>query len=106
MNAGIDELRPLTAGRLLTIRREVCTKDCDRLETAALCNARVLAESCYTDGNRTFADGQAVLEAMTFQEMETLLQRLAWRGGTAAPPPAANPQFDEARFQAMRRERA
>lgn len=105
MNAVIDEMRPLTAGRLLTIRREVCAGTQDELEMAALCNARVLAESCYADGKPVFTNEQAVLEAMTFQEMEVLLEQLAGRGGRAAPPPAANPQFHEARFWELRKER-
>lgn len=94
----VDELRLPTAGRLLTIRREARDADCDPMECAAVCNARVLAESCYLDGECVFASGQAVLEALTFREMETLLRKLS---GTAASPDA-NPRFDESRFHALR----
>ena len=82
--SGMDELRPLTAGRLLAIRRTVRAAGGDALEEAALCNARVLAESCFRDGEPAFADAEAVLAALTFPEMETLLERLAGQKTRAA----------------------
>jgi len=94
------ELRPLTAGRLLTIRRETRAPAADEAERAALCNAQVLSECCFGPEGRCFPDGQAVLDALTFPEMEALLERLAGREETA--PAACNPRFDEARFAALR----
>ena len=96
----VDELRPLSAGRLLAIRREVCAGTEDALERGALCNARVLAECCFYGGEPAFADAGAVLDALTFPEMEELLRR--WR--ERKPPAAVNPQFDEARFAQLREE--
>lgn len=103
MTADIRELRPLTALRLLTIRRETRDSARDPLEQAALCNARVLAEACFSDGHPVFSDGGAVLEALTFPEMETLLDALA-RQGRAAPRAAGqNPGFDSGRFESLQR---
>lgn len=94
----VDELRPLTAGRLLAIRREVCAGAEDELERGALCNARVLAECCRCGGKPAFSDAGAVLAELTFAEMEELLRR--WR--ERKMPAVVNPRFDESRFVRLR----
>ena len=58
MSAAVEELRPLTAGRLLTIRREVRSQTEDELEQALLCNAWVLAESCFYRGEPAFGSSE------------------------------------------------
>lgn len=60
---------------------------------------RVLAESCFYQGEPVFRDGEAVLELLTTREMEGLLRRLS--SGTALGPAEENPVFDEARFEAL-----
>lgn len=97
----IDELRPLTAGRLLAIWRESREAAEDPLERTLLCNAAVLAESCFFRGQRAFSDGAAVLEARTGRQIEALLRRLA-AGGEPPAGDAENPAFDRARFEALR----
>ena len=99
MTPAMDELRPLTAGRLLEIRRQVYADGVEDWAVAAECNARVLAECCYDSGERVFPDGGAVLASMTFREMERLLVQLA---GEEIPAGCGNPQFDPARFRAMK----
>ena len=101
---GVEELRLPTAGRLLTIRREVRMESGDDWEQAALCNARVLAESCYRGGRRMFADGGAVLAALTFAEMEALVRQLTLQ--RAAESGAVNPKFEPERFARAQREAA
>lgn len=98
---GIDELRPLSAGRLLAVWRETRDVTEDPLERSLLCNARILAECCYHEGERAFADELAVLSALTGRQMEKLLVRLAGED-PASPPAAVNPAFDQARFDALR----
>ena len=98
-----DRLKPLSAGRLLGIWRDVAAKEENEAVRGLLCNARVLAESCFWGERRMFDGPEAVLEAMTVGEMEALLQRLA--GKEPSLPDGANPNFDPARCQAMRRER-
>lgn len=96
MSGGAMTLRPLHAGRLLEIRREVRARTEDALERAALCNAQVLAESCRDEnGNPVYSAAEAVLDELTFPEMERLLAALS--GGAAG-----NPNFDQARFDALR----
>lgn len=95
----MDELRQLTAGRLLTIWRESGETAEEPMERALLCNARVLAESCFYQGEPVFESGESVLELLTTREMETLLQQLAEGKGTVA---AENPAFDQARFERLR----
>lgn len=104
MTAAPDRLNPLSAGRLLNIWRDVAAKEENEAVRGLLCNAQVLAESCFLGEKRVFDSPEAVLEAMTVEEMEVLLQRLA--GEKPALPTIANPNFNPARFQAMRRERA
>lgn len=103
MTAAPDRLNPLSAGRLLSIWRDVSAKEKNESVRGLLCNAQVLAESCFLGEKRVFDSPEAVLEAMTVGEMEALLQRLA--GEKPSLPAMANPNFDPARFQVMRRER-
>lgn len=93
----VDELRPLTAGRLLTIWRESAREAEDPLERSLLSNARVLAECCWVRGEPAFPDSGAVLEELTAREMESLLEMLGGAGEAAQ----LNPAFDPARFQAL-----
>lgn len=98
-----DTLRPPSAGRLLAIFREVAAAEENETVRGLLCNANVLAESCFLGEERLFDSPAAVLDALTVREMEALLQRLAKE--PASKPAGVNPQFDETRFQKMRRER-
>ena len=101
MRERIDELRGMSAGRLLAIWRETRKMTEDPLERSLLCNARVLAECCYCGGERVFADEAAVLTTLTGRQMESLLVRLA--GGAAEELAAeVNPSFDRARFETLR----
>ena len=50
----VDELRPLTAARLLAIWRESGREAEDPLERSLLANARVLAECCWSQGEPAF----------------------------------------------------
>ena len=98
MMGKIDELRPLSALRLLEIWRE--TQKAEPLERAILCNAQVLAESCFYQDKAVFRNGEDVLAALTTREMETLLRRL---GGQEPPGPAGgHPQFCPERFAALK----
>lgn len=99
MMPAVDELRPLTAGRLLEIRRQVCADNAEDWAVAAECNARVLAECCYDGGERVFHNAAAVLDTMTFREMERLLGYLT---GEEPRGECSNPQFDPARFRVMK----
>ena len=94
----VDELRPLTAGRLLAIWRESGREAEDPLERSLLSNARVLAECCWAGGELAFPDSGAVLEELTAREMESLLELLGGKSEAAQ----LNPAFDPARFQALR----
>ena len=96
----LDELRQLTALRLLTIWRECGEAAEEPVERALLCNARVLAESCFYQGEPVFESGEEVLDQLTAREMETLLQQVA-EGGTAVAA-AVNPGFDLKRFECLR----
>ena len=96
----IDELRPLTAGRLLTLWRE--HRDAEPLERALLCNAAVLAESCFCQGEPVFESGEAVLAELTGRQMEELLRKLA--GGAQSRPAGENPSFDNDRFLRLKGE--
>ena len=94
-----DELRQLTALRLLTIWRECGEAAEEPMERALLCNARVLAECCFCQGEPVFASGEEVLERLTAREMETLLRQLA--EGCAPVAAEENPAFDSARFRRL-----
>lgn len=96
----IDELRPPTALRLLTIWRETREAAETELERSLLSNARVLAESCYFDGAPVFAGEAEVLETLTGRQMEVLLRRLAALGDRTGE---GNPRFDPARFSELAR---
>lgn len=96
----IDELRPLTAGQLLEIWRQTRETAEDPLERTLLCNARVLAESCFFEGAPVFSGEMEVLAALTGRQMEELLGRLAGNG-PAPRPVDVNPAFDRKRFDAL-----
>lgn len=98
----VEELRPLTAGRLLTLWRQSGEAAEEPVERALLCNARVLAESCLCQGEPVFEDEKAVLEALTTREMERLLRQLA--EGRTPEAERENLSFDPARFQRLREE--
>lgn len=98
MRVKVDELRGVTAGRLLEIWQAQRESGCDGLERCILCNAQVLSECCYFQGQRVFDSQWAVLKSLTPRQMEALLVRLA--NGKAAS--AANPNFDSGRFDALR----
>ena len=93
----IDQLRPLTAGRLLAIWREGQKETQDVLERSLLTNAQVLAESCFFRGEAAFSGREDVLEALTAPEMERLLERLCGAGLSGEE----NPRFDMEKFAAM-----
>ena len=93
-----DELRQLTAFQLLTIWRECGEAAEEPMERALLCNARVLAECCFCQGEPVFASGEEVLEQLTAREMEVLLRQLA---DGCAPAGGENPAFDPARFRRL-----
>ena len=90
----IDELRPVSALRLLTIWRE--SGEEDPLVRSLLSNAGVLAACCYAGGEAVYADAEDVLADLSPREMEQLLNLLAGGGGQL------NPAFDETRFRSLR----
>ena len=96
----IDELRPLTAGRLLELWQEAREAAEDPLERTILCNARIAAACCFAGGEPAFEDERAVLAALTGRQLEGLLRRISeaesGREGTG------NPSFDQERFEALR----
>lgn len=98
MRPEIDELRPLTAGRLLELWQE--RREEDPLARSLLCNARVLADCCFAGGEAVFCDEWAVLSTLTARQMETLLRRLAEEKDPAAG--AVNAGFEQARYDALR----
>lgn len=95
-----DELRQPTALRLLTIWRECGVAAEEPVERALLCNACVLAESCFYQGEPVFASSEEVLSQLTAREMETLLQQLA--DGRITTVEGENPTFDLARYERLR----
>ena len=102
----IDELRPLTAGRLLELW-QACREAGDPLERGLLCNGRILSECCFAQGKRVYGDEAEALADLTGRQMERLLRRLAEGGGSEDRRPQAgtvNPEFDAARFAALWRE--
>ena len=98
----LDELRQLTAGRLLAIWRESGEAAEEPGERALLCNARVLAESCFYRGEPAFGSSEEVLEELTGRQMESLLRALA-EGGQPRHA-GENPSFDQGRFLRLRGE--
>ena len=97
----VDELRPLTAGRLLEIWRKNRREAEEALEQTLLCNASILAECCFFEGEPVFESREAVLRELTGSQMEFLLRKLAEEGGTQK---TENPAFDQTRFRALRGE--
>jgi len=103
----VDELRPLTALKLLTIRHGLA--ETEEAERALWGNAEVLCRACYFEGERVFPDAGAVLSELTVGEMELLLQALTEAEhprSAPAPTAAANPAFDSGRFLALKEGRA
>ncbi len=100
----IDELRPLTAGRLLELWRQ-CREAEDPLERVLRCNGLILSECCFFQGERVYGDGTEALADLTGRQMERLLCRLARDGGSGedrpTEPGTVNPEFDAARFAAL-----
>ena len=92
------ELRDIPAGRLLAIRRRILRETEDALERDLLCNAEVLAESVWEDGERVYPDGEAVLGTLSCREMEALLRELLEGAGQGG----GNPNVDWRRYQALR----
>ena len=80
----IDELRPLTAGRLLELWRQ-CREAEDPLERVLRCNGRILSECCFFQGERVYGDETEALADLTGREMERLLRRLSEGGGAPGP---------------------
>ncbi len=101
----LDELRPLTAGRLLELWRQ-CREAEDPLERVLLCNGRILAECCFFQGEQIYGDETEVLADLTGRQMDRLLRRLAEGGpeDRRSPAETVNPEFDAARFAALWRE--
>lgn len=97
----IDQLRPLTAGRLLSLWQSCREETDDPLERTLLCNAGILAACCFFHGEPVFPDRQAVLKSLTGRQMETLLRRLSGEDAPAVPE-AVNPAFDRERFDALK----
>ena len=100
----IDELRPLTAGRLLELWRQWREAE-DPLERVLACNGLILSECCFFQGERVYGDGTEALADLTGRQMERLLCRLARDGGSGedrpTEPGTVNPEFDAARFAAL-----
>ena len=101
----MDELRPLTAGRLLELWRD-SREIQDPLERVLVCNVRILMECCRYQGERVYGGEQEALADLTGHEIDRLLRRLAEGGGPLGgrSPEDANPAFDPARFEALRGE--
>lgn len=103
-----DELRPLTAGQLLALWQEYRETE-DPLERVLRCNGRILSECCFFQGQRVYTDEAEALEDLTPRQTERLLARLAEGGGPLGDrpengPAEENPEFDAARFEALRGE--
>ncbi len=98
----VDELRPLTAGRLLALWRQ-CREAEDPLERVLTCNGRILSECCFFQGERVYGDETEALADLTGRQMERLLCRLAESGGSEEDrrSETVNPEFDAARFAAL-----
>lgn len=98
----IDELKPLTAGRLLELWKSTEKME-DPLERVLACNGKILSECCRFRGERVYGGEAEALADLTGREMEELLRRLAGGGGREERRRAEkNPGFDEARFEALR----
>ena len=97
----VDALKPLTAGELLELWRYYRERVEDPLERTLLCNAAILRESCYCQGEAIYGDELEVLRDLTPGEMEDLLLRLA--EGEALPEERGG-TFDLQRFADMKGE--
>ena len=91
----VDALKPLTAGKLLELWRYYRERVEDPLERTLLCNAAILRDSCYCQGEAIYGDD------LTPGEMEDLLLRLA--EGEALPEERGG-TFDLQRFADMKGE--
>ena len=101
LNATVDALKPLTAGKLLELWRYYRERVEDPLERTLLCNAAILRDSCYCQGEAIYGDELEVLRDLTPGEMEDLLLRLA--EGEALPEERGG-TFDLQRFADMKGE--
>lgn len=97
----VDALKPLTAGELLELWRYYRERVEDPLERTLLCNAAILRDSCYCQGEAIYGDELEVLRDLTPGEMEDLLLRLA--EGEALPEERGG-TFDLQRFADMKGE--
>ena len=97
----IDGLQPMPAARLLEIWRDTREKTEEPLERCLLCNAQVLAECCFRDGEAVFHSAAEVLEQLTGRQIEALLRRLM--GEEPPAPETVNPAFDPERFRALKK---
>ena len=95
----VDALKPLTAGELLELWRYYRERVEDPLERTLLCNAAILRDSCYCQGEAIYGDELEVLRDLTPGEMEDLLLRLA--EGEALPEERGG-TFDLQRFADMK----
>ena len=100
----MDELRPMTAGRLLELWRKCREELEDPLERTMFCNAGILAECCFWQGGPVYQNEYEVLSDLTGKQIADLLLRLADSNGTAEPQAAMNPAFDQGRFDALQGE--
>ena len=66
----VDALKPLTAGELLELWRYYRERVEDPLERTLLCNAAILRDSCYCQGEAIYGDELEVLRDLTPGEME------------------------------------
>ena len=97
----VDALKPLTAGKLLELWRYYRERVEDPLERTLLCNAAILRDSCYCQGEAIYGDELEVLRDLTPGEMEDLLLRLA--EGEALPEPPAGSAKPSADRQSLQR---
>ena len=97
----VDALKPLTAGELLELWQYYRERVEDPLERTLLCNAAILRDSCYCQGEAIYGDELEVLRDLTPGEMEDLLLRLA--EGEALPEERGG-TFDLQRFADMKGE--
>ena len=61
----VDALKPLTAGELLELWRYYRERVEDPLERTLLCNAAILRDSCYCQGEAIYGDELEVLRDLT-----------------------------------------
>ena len=97
----VDAMKPLTAGELLGLWQRFLEKIEDPLERTLLCNAAILRDSCYCQGEAIYGDELEVLRDLTPGEMEDLLLRLA--EGVSLPEEVGG-TFDLQRFADMKGE--